>query len=580
MSYFNTSKALMFYDSILLFVKENKKNISIFVVLSVICLFPNLFYIYFGSSLSGNCTKKIIFLSISIICFLVPFLIFNIRTSFLINGLFVLLAPLEIAEVYLNKQTVSPGFIMLILQTDSHEAFELLGSIKLLLFGFLLLYIFYFFSVSQLPKNVALFTLKRKFIVSSLSLLFLSALYIYFFALGSKIESETKARFEFANGSFSQKFDEIYPCDMILSINGGIKMFHIINQTSADVEQFSFGAKQVAKTNEKEIYVLIIGETARYANFSINNYSRITSPLLSKTSSLVSFNDVYSEANETRTSLPILLTRATAQNFKVFTKEKSIVDAFNEVGFSTYWIANQSVGNYFIQRVVKKTKEHFFVTKESDSSDNLDEKLWIYLDKILAKNEKKQFIVIHTMGSHYRYDNRYPKAFKKFKPDSEGSFGYGVIDKRNKDKQINSYDNSILYTDYFLSNTIARINKKSAISSLLYISDHGENLFENGQVLHGSILPTISEIHVPLFVWTSEKYNKLFPQKNTSIIGNVNKSITSSVVFYSLLDLANIEIRETKFQKSICSPLLHADSVRFVLNQNQQVIKFVSKVIH
>lgn len=572
MTHFSTSKALKFYDFILLFIKENKKNIFLLVVLSVICLFPNLFYINFGSSLDGNNTKKIIFLGISVIYFLIPFLIFNIRTAFLINGVFVLLAPLEVTEIYLNKETVSPGFIMLLLQTNFHETFELLGSIKLLLLGVLLLYLVYFFGVKQLPKNVALFTKKRKLIVITLSFLFLCALYTYFFALGSRIVSDTKGRFEFANGSFAQKFEEIYPCDMILAIDGGIKMFHTINQTSADVEHFSFGAKQVVKTNEKEIHVLIIGETARYANFSINNYARITSPLLSKTSSLVSFNDVYSEANETQTALPILLTRATAQNFKVFTKEKSIIDAFDEAGFSTYWIANQSVGNDFIQRIIKKTKEHFFVTKESDSSENLDENLWTYLDKILAKNEKKQFIIIHTMGSHYRYDNRYPKTFKKFQPDSEGSFGYGVIDKRNKDKQINSYDNSILYTDYFLSNTIARINKKSAVSSLLYISDHGENLFENGQVLHGSVTPTISEVHIPLFVWTSEKYNQLFPLKKANLTKNKNKSISSSVVFYSLLDLANIEIRENKFQKSICSALLHTDSLRFVLNQNQQVV--------
>ena len=572
MSYFSTSKALMFYDSILLFVKGNKKNIFLFVVLSVICLFPNLFYICFGSSLHGNNIKKIIFLGISVICFLIPFLIFNIRTSFFINGIFVMFAPLEIAQIYLSKQTVSPGFIMLILQTDAHEAFELLGSIKLLLLGSFVIYIIYFVGIIQLPKNIRLFTLQRKLIISAMSLLFLSALYLYLFVLGLKIEHETKAVFRFAKGSFFQKFEEIYPCDMILAMNSGVKMFRDINQTSADIEHFSFGAKQVVNTSEKEIYVLVIGETARYANFSINNYNRQTSPLLSRTSNLVSFNDVYSEANETRTALPILLTRATAQNFKIFTKEKSIIDAFDEAGFSTYWIANQSAGNDFIQRVVKKTKEHFFVTKESDSSENLDENLWLYLDKILAKNEQKQFIIIHTMGSHYRYDNRYPKAFKKFNPDSKESFGYGVMDNRNKDKQINSYDNSILYTDYFLATTIAKINNTSSVSSLVYISDHGENLFENGHVLHGSIKPTIFEVHIPLFVWTSEKYNRLFPQKKININGNTNKSITSSVVFYSLLDLANIEIRENKFQKSICSTQLQSDSLRCVLNQNQQVI--------
>ena len=572
MSQFNHSNMFLFYERILLFVKLNKKNIFLIVFLSTICLFPNLFYIFFGSSLSGNNTKKIIFFGISIIFFLIPFLIFKVRSSFLINGIFVLLAPLEIAQIYLNKETISPGFILLILQTNFYESYELLESIKLLIFAYLLVYLVYFFGVSQLPKKIDLFTKKRRLIVTSLCLLFLSSLYLYFFALNSKIVPDKKEVFMFANGSFLQKFEEIYPYDILYSINEGIKQYQTIKKTSADVEHFSFGAKQLVRTNEREIYVLVIGETARYANFSINNYTRITSPLLSKTTSLVSFRDVYSEGNETRTSLPILLTRATAKNFKLFTKEKSIIDAFDEAGFSTYWIANQSVGDTFIQRVVRKTRECFFVAKKNNSSDNFDEKLWIYLDKILAKKEKKQFIVIHTMGSHYRYNNRYPEAFNKFRPSSEGTFSYGVIDMQNKDKLINSYDNSILYTDYFLAKTIAKISHKKGVSSLVYISDHGENLFEKGRVLHGGIVPTISEVHVPFFVWTSERFNQLFPQKKTSIIENANKSITSSVIFYSLLDLANIDIRENKKQKSICSPLLHADSLRFALNQNEQVI--------
>lgn len=558
-------------------VKKNKKNIFLFGLLSLICLFPNLSYIYFGDSLSGNTTKKIAFLIISIICFIVPFLLFKIRTSFLINGIFVLFAPIEITEIYLNKQTVTPGTIVLILQTNVSEVFELLGSIKLFIFATLLIYFAYFICVNKLPRNVALFTGKNRLTVVLLCAIFLFSLYIYFFALGTKVVVKSKEVFMFANGSLTSKFEEIYPCDLLISINRGVKMYQSVNQTLTDVEHFSFGAEQEVKSTEKEIYLLVIGETARYANFSINNYSRITCPLLAKTNNLVSFSDVFSEANITQNSLPILLTRATAQNFELFKKEKSIIDAFNEAGFSTYWVGNQSAGNTFVQRVIKKTKEHFLVTSENGGSENLDENLWIYLDKILDEKDTKQFILIHTMGSHYRYDKRYPKAFKKFIPDSEGSFGLDLIDVRNKDKQINSYDNSILYTDYFLSNTIAKINRKSSISSLIYISDHGENLFENGRTLHGDNSPTIYEAHVPFFVWTSDKYNQFFPQKMKNIIENRNCSITSSVVFYSLLDIANIEIRENKKQKSISSNLLHADSTRFILNKNEQLYIFNNK---
>ena len=175
-----------------------------------------------------------------------------------------------------------------------------------------------------------------------------------------------------------------------MAINSGYKTIEDINKETSDSKDFKFQSRCVKEVNEKEIYVFVIGETARYSNFSINRYDRNTSPLLSKTMGLNSFLDVYSEANLTLTSLPILLSRSTAKNFNVYLKEKTVVDAFKEAGFSTYWIANQSLGTPLIHRIVQNTTDHYFATKDFDSVDNFDENLWNYLDSILAKKEKKQ----------------------------------------------------------------------------------------------------------------------------------------------------------------------------------------------
>lgn len=535
-----------------------------------------MFFVFFGDTLSDSVAKKLGFALISFLFFLFPFLIFRIRTSFLINGIFVLLAPLEIAQIYLNKQTIGSGFIMLILQTDLHEVLEILNSIKPFIIIELFIFFLYFFLIFKLPKNKFLTTNKSKLFALVFYIISLFSLYIYCLTVGLKVTSGFSEAMSFSKAAYFQKFSKIYPCDMVMSINGGIRTYHEINKPSADIDKFRFSAKKRTQINEKEVYVLVIGETARYSNFSVNNYNRETSPLLSKITNLVSFSDVYSEANETQTSLPILLTRATAEHFNVFKKEKSVVDAFKEAGFSTYWIANQSFGNPFIQRIVKNTKGHFFAVKDYDSLENYDEMLWVYLDKILAKNEKKQFIVIHTLGSHFRYNYRYPKSFRKFQPDFEGAFDYGLINRQNKERLINSYDNSILYTDYFLSNTIKKINQKSALSFMFYTSDHGENLYETDHVLHGGISPTIYDVHVPLFVWTSDKYNQEFPNKKACLTTNKHKSITSSVVFYSLLDLADIEIKGNIIKKSICSPLLQNDSIRLMLNPNKRLIDMSS----
>src|ERR1035437_3926601 len=155
----------------------SKRNISIFCMLCLICLFPNIFFVFFGDNLSDSLAKKLRFTLISFLFFLFPFLIFNIRTSFLINGFFVLLAPFEIAQIYLNKQTIGSGFVMLILQTDLHEALEVLNSIKPFLIIEFLIFFLYFFLVFKLPKNKFLLTNKSKLFALAFYIISLFSLY-------------------------------------------------------------------------------------------------------------------------------------------------------------------------------------------------------------------------------------------------------------------------------------------------------------------------------------------------------------------------------------------------------------------
>lgn len=551
-----------------------KTDVIIFILLSLICLLPNIYFMFYGSPLSASLIKKMGFFIASIAFFIFPFFIFKIRYAFLFNGIFVILAPLEIAHIYLNKLTVGPGFIFIILQTNFHEAFEFITSYRLLLVVVLIGWIIYFTLTVIYTSKAALFSKRDRLIGLIFFVSVLFGLYVYCFSLSMKLRTNLPEMFTSSKQAYIKKFSLIYPVDLLLALKYGLESRSEMNQLSADLQNFSFGAEQKIKTNEKEIYILIIGESARYSNFSINKYERETSPELAKTKNLITFSNVYSEANLTGRSLPILLTRATAQNFYVWKKEKSVVDAFKEAGFSTYWIANQSSDDPFVKQISRRTNGEFFTLKDLDAVDNYDAGLWNYLDKVLSKKENKQFIVIQTLGSHFRYNFRYPAAFKKFTPDFEGAFDYSLVNKTNQQQHINSYDNSILYTDYFLANTIRRINQKSAISYLVYISDHGENLFENNQLFHGTVEVSRFEAHVPLFVWTSDKYNQFNSEKRKNMESNVNKKISSSVIFHSLLDLANIHTRSEIPTKSIANTKLADDSIRFTLNANMEIVSF------
>lgn len=553
---------------------KSRSELFVYVLLFTISLLPNFFFIFTSSIVADSISKQIGYFIISIVLLLFPFVFFKRKVAFYINGLFLFLAPLEIGSLLLSRLPFNGGYVLMILQTNRMEAGEFLSTFSFHIFLLLLLYISYFIMVFKYIKNEYL-AFKRRIQLLISNVVVFTLLYAYSISLAMNFyNSNFKAIVDASNENFLLKFNITFPVDVVKSITIGLKTYtELINEESGK-KAFLFYAKQKEQIKDKEIFVFVIGETARYSNFTINKYNRNTTPLLEKTNSLISFSDVYAEANNTETSLPILLTRANAHDFEIRKKEKSVIAVFNEAGFKTYWIGNQSFGNLFIQQVANQATEFFFTSKDFDYADSYDHNTWKYLDAILDKNEQKQFIVIHTLGSHFRYNFRYPPEFNTYKPSFEGAFDYNMIKKENKETLINTYDNSILYTDYFLANTIKKIDKLSGISYLYYISDHGENLFEQDLVLHGGESPTKYDLHVPLLVWTSEKYNEKFPDKKINITTNKDKKLSSSITFHSLVDMANLTLMNEIVSKSIASSQLRSDSIRYVLNTKMNIIPF------
>ena len=553
----------------------NPNTYGLILFLLLILLLPNLFVTFLSTDLSGSLVKKAAYLFFSLLLLFIPALFLKLRWYFLFESIFMLIAPFEIGYVLLFKSIATEGYISSVFNTSWHEAAELLLSIKWQCLLFLCIWVTYYMVVFKKIQNNFLFTRKASIAIGLLFIVFNVMLFGAMYMLEYR-HNKSETRMDLVVDNFASKYRKTYPCSMISILGHKYQAKLFIDDMQKNTASFSFHAKQRTTLPEREIYLLVIGESARYGNFSINGYARETSPRLAQKQGLLSYNDVYSVSNVTEYLLPLLLSRATPLDPQRAYREKSVVDAFQECGFHTAWIANQSIVYPYIKHIAEVVDDSYFTLSDFDSENNHDAVLLQYVDSTLNKDQQKTLIIIHTLGSHFRYNFRYPKEFEKFKPALGNIKDYSFISESNKEILINSYDNTIFYTDFILSEIIRKVEEKQAISAVLYISDHAENLYDDrlAKVMHGSKNPPVKEIHVPFFIWTSSLYQSIHSRQQMALERSVDKKISSSNIFHTLLDIANISYPEEALEKSIASDAFKEDSIRYVYSPNKQVIPF------
>ena len=342
---------------------------------------------------------------------------------------------------------------------------------------------------------------------------------------------------------------------------------------------FRFDARSEHSATAPEVYVMVVGETARAHNFSLYGYPRNTNPLLSKTPGIKAFPNVTTQSNTTHKSVPMLLSAASAEDFERLFHEKGILAAFKEAGFHTVFISNQLPNHSFIDFLGEQADEHYFLKKEDASQGNhYDEDLLQKLDEILPLADasssahyhyryRKLFVVLHSYGSHFNYQERYPRSFAYFKPDSRSE-----AKSENRRDLLNAYDNTIRYTDYILHGIIERLQKWEGVqtktdgvydqptSAMLYTSDHGENIFDDERHLFLHAAPKASdyELHVPFIIWTSEGFSKQYPDILKALGENRTKQVQSSLsAFHTMLGIGGIQTRYRKDEYSVASDKYH-----------------------
>nr|WP_293462845.1 phosphoethanolamine transferase [Prevotella sp.] len=358
---------------------------------------------------------------------------------------------------------------------------------------------------------------------------------------------------------------------------------------------FRFDARSGHDAEAPEVYVMVVGETARAHNFSLYGYPRNTNPLLSKTPGITVFPDATTQSNTTHKSVPMLLSAASAEDFPRLFHEKGILAAFREAGFHTVFISNQLPNHSFIDFLGEQADEHYFLKKEeSAQGSHYDEDLLQKLDKILPEVDasssihyryRKLFVVLHTYGSHFNYQERYPRSFAYFKPD-----GRSEAMPENRRDLLNAYDNTIRYTDYILHGIVERLQKWELVqtkarnkpdgiycqptSAMLYTSDHGENIFDDNRKLFLHAAPKASdyELHVPFIIWTSQGFDKKYPKVVKALADNHTKQVQTSLsVFHTLLGIGGIQTRYRQDEHSVASELYHPGRLLYLDDHNEAI---------
>ncbi len=277
----------------------------------------------------------------------------------------------------------------------------------------------------------------------------------------------------------------------------------IVTQTAAD-------AVIIDTSKHYELIIMVVGETARADRFSLNGYHKDTNPLLAKENSLVSFSNVSSCGTSTGVSVPCMFSVLGRENYD---KEKALhTENALEILFENHvqilWRDNNSDS----KGVATRLKYENFKTPTLNpvcDKECRDIGMLSGLDKYIAARKNQDIlIVLHQMGNHGpEYYRRYPEAFEKFKPMCMT----GELRDCSQTEIDNSYDNAILYTDYFLSEVINFLKKYDGEreTAMLYVADHGESLGENGWYLHAApyVIAPKEQTHVPAILWMGEHFD-------------------------------------------------------------------------
>jgi len=439
-----------------------------------------------------------------------------------------------------------------VLNTNLDEALDLLN-LKLVLY-FLLLGVFPSLAVYRM--RIHYHSLRRD-IFTRITLLFIITFSILalIFSFGDYYSSffrEYKSLRFYANPGYYLYSIGKYVNDHLASSN------HTLTPLGLDAEI-------PVSDPRRKLVIFVVGEAARYDRFSLNGYKRETNPLLKK-ARVISFTNFWSCGTSTAVSVPCMFSR---YRHNQFTTEKglsseNILDVLQHAGVNVLWLDNNSSAKGIADRVNYVSYRSPDVNRICDTECR-DEGMLVNLQDYINKHKGGNiFIVLHQMGNHGPdYYKRYPANFEKYSPVCRSN----LLEECSNKEINNAYDNTILYTDYFLSRVIELLtqNNRSFETAMFYVSDHGESLGEHGIYLHGLpyILAPETQLHIPAIMWVGKNFNGL---NAVSLAKIHSKKYTHDNIFDTILGL--LEIKSSVYNSTM--DIIHDSEDERTPNRNNR----------
>jgi lipid A ethanolaminephosphotransferase len=429
---------------------------------------------------------------------------------------------------------LDPTMIRNILQTDTHEARELLswsmaGAVAL--WSVLPVAFIWWVRIEHRPLLKSFFT--RIAAIAGALLLAVLAVLLVSRDVTSLMRNQRELRYLITPGNF------------IYGLAGSI--VRGAHDARAPREPVGTDARLIhlAMASQKpRVFVLVIGETARAANFSLLGYSRSTTPELARLD-ITAFSNVTSCGTSTEVSVPCMFSPFGREDYdeRRIRNSEGLLNVLARAGYLVKWIDNQSGCKGVCQGAgIEYRKLDGKSAPDLCEGDECRDGILVRaLHEELAGVTRNSVIVLHMMGNHGpAYFRRYPAEFRHFTPDCATA----ELRKCSREEVVNAYDNAIAYTDHVLAGVVATLRSSPALdTAMLYVSDHGESLGENGLYLHGlpySIAPA-TQTHVPMIAWLSPGFARAAAVDPRCLHGKATERLSHDNLFHSVLGLLDVQ---------------------------------------
>lgn len=497
------------------------------------------FFVFRGGILGLGLVSFLIFLCSLFFCRLLLFRILAL--------IFTVAFTVDLFCFYHFGSVLSPSMIFTAMETNLSEttAFAKMyldWQTILILLGVLLFCIAYFWIFGNLAKT--------RFRTIFLCLALLGA-----------IQAVSEVRWIKPGRSFIERHSVafVYPlwqyCALLYSMNQMKKASEYFknykSQMYKKIERIS-----LKKSNGIEKIVVVLGESSQRGHMQIYGYSRATNPLLSQfpNKNLFIFDNVVSPHAQTTLSVRKIFTFSHYENEKEnpWYQQTNLIPFIQKSGYNTLWISNQqqiAVNGNSVGEIANLSQKSIFV---SDNSKGFDERVLAPLQKEFDQ-QQRQFFVIHLMGAHGWYGDRYPNNFTKF----------NVLNADKKSRAIALYDNAILYNDYVLNEIFKRFSSSDSI--VIYISDHGEEIYEGGEFA-GHVDARINRfmVEIPMIIYVSDIFIQKHPKIYEKLKNSIHRPYMSDDLIHTILDIAGIESEEFDPTRSIINDKFNDKRKRIV----------------